>query len=224
MPAILSNLLARAPQMDDLGAITELRKACDIADHGMSDSTREALRADWRRPDFDLSTDAWVIVTTSGRCVGYAHVMHNSVFVCVHPAYRSRGIGMLLLRLAEARAYEQVDAAPPGVRVTLTSEVSHSNEAAGRLLEWEGYTQVRHFWRLIVEMEDDPCESFKEFYQHGKLKLDLVVDVPNLKGTTHIQQRAGTYVACQYDIYEKELRTSIERPTNTMPSEAMAVA
>ena len=127
------------------------------------------------------------------------------------------GAGMLLLRLAEARAYEQVDAAPPGVRVTLTSEVSNSNEAARRLFEREGYTQVRHFWRLIVEMEDDPCESSKEFYQHGKLKIDLVGDGPNMRGT-------GTYVARQYDIYEKELRTSAGQPTKTMPSEAMAVA
>lgn len=229
MPAMLNNLFARAPKMDDLGAITELHMACDNADFGISDSTREIILADWQRPGFNLSTDAWVIVTTRGRCVGYAHVWpcnstDNSVFACVHPAYRSRGIGMLLLRLAEARAREQIDATPPGVRVTLTSVVSHVNEVARRLLEREGYTPVRSFWRLIVEMEDDSCESCKEFYQHGKLKLDLFVDVPNLIGTTHIQQRTGIYVARQFDIYEKELRTGAEQPTNTMPSEAMARA
>lgn len=229
MPAKLSNLFARAPKMDDLGAITELRMACDIAEHGMSNSTREAVLADWQRPGFNLSTDAWVIVTTSGRCVGYAHVWpctstDNSVFGCVHPAYRSRGIGMLLLRLAEARAREQIDATPPGVRVTLTSVVSHVNEVARRLLEREGYTPMRHFWRLIVEMEDDSCESFKEFDHHGQLKFDLVVDVPNLIGTTHKQQRTGIYVARQFDIYEKELRTGAEQPMNTMPSEALARA
>lgn len=224
MAAMLSNLFARAPTMDDLGAITELHMECDIAEHGMSNSTREAVLADWQRPGFNLSTDAWVVVTTSGRCVGYAHVMHHSVFACVHPAYRSRGIGMLLLRLAETRAYEQIDAISPGVRVTLTTEISHNNEAARRLLEREGYTLVRHFWRLIVEMEDDPSESFKEFYQHGKLKLDLFVDVPNLIGTTHKQQRTGIYIALQFDIYEKELRTGAQQPTNKMPSEEMAAA
>ena len=227
MPAKLSNLFARAPKLDDLGAITELRMACDIAEYGMSNSTREAVLADWQRPGFNLSTDAWVIVTTSGRCVGYAHVWpctstDNSVFACVHPAYRRRGIGMLLLRLAEARAREQIDATPSGVRVTLTSAVSHINEVARRLLEREGYTPVRQFWRLIVEMEDDPSQSFKEFYQHGKLKLDLFVDVPNLIGTTHIQQRTGIYVARQFDIYEKELRIGVQQPTNQMPSEALA--
>ena len=205
--------------MEDLEAVTELRMACDIADYSMSDSTREAVLADWQKPGFNLNTDAWVIVTTDGRFVGYAHVwpynsMYNSVFACVHPAYRSRGIGMLLLRLAEARAREQINAAPPGVRVTLTSTVSHINETARLLLEREGYTPVRHFWRLIVEMEDDPCESFKEFYQNGKFKLDLIVDTPNLIGTTNVQQRTGIYVARQYDIYEKELRAGQKRSAN----------
>jgi hypothetical protein len=48
--------------------------------------------------------------------------------------------------------------------------------------------------------------------------------VPNLIGTRHIQQRTGIYVARQFDIYEKELRTGAEQPTNKMPSEAMARA
>jgi len=223
MAAKLSNLFARAPKMDDLGAITELRIACDVADYGMPDSTREAVLADWQRPGFNLSTDAWVIVTTRGRCVGYAHVWpcnsrHNSVFACVHPAYRNRGIGMLLLRLAESRAHEQIDAALPGVRVTLTSEVSHSNEGARRLLEREDYTPVRRVWRLIVEMEDDPSESSKESSLHGMLKLDLVVDVLNHRGTAHMQQRTGIYFARQFDIYEKELRTGADFTRRPVPT------
>jgi GNAT superfamily N-acetyltransferase len=224
MQAMLSNLLVLAPRIDDLAAITELRIACDIKDHSILDTTREAVLADWQRPDFNLSTDAWVIVTTRGRCVGYAHVLHHSVFACVHPVYRGRGIGMLLLRLAEARACGQIDAASPGMRVTLTTEVIDYNEAARRLLEREGYTLVRHFMCLIVEIEDDKCESCKEFNQFGKLKLDLVVDASNLIGTTHIQQRMATYVARQYDIYEKELRISTGQPTKTLPNEELAVA
>ncbi len=217
MPAMLRNLLARAPKMEDLEAVTELLTACDIADYGMPDSTKEDLLADWQRSDFNLNTDAWVIVTTGGRFVGYAHVWlcnPMSIFARVLPAYRNRGIGMLLLRLAEARAREQVDIAPPGARITLTTTVGHVNAAARRLLEREGYTSVRHFWRLIVEMEDDPCKSFEEFYRHGKLKLDLIVDAPNLIGTTQIQKRTGIYIARQYDIYEKELRAGQEQQTD----------
>lgn len=215
MPAMLRNLLARAPQMEDLEAVTELLVACDIADFGMPDRTKEDIHAEWCRPDFNLDTDAWIIVTTDGRFVGYAHVwpcnsMHTSVFASVHPAYRNRGIGMLLLRLAEERAREQINAAPPAARISLTSVVSHSNEAARWLFEREGYTPVQQFWRLIVEMEDEPSESFEAFPQHGKLKLDLAVNIANPVGTTQIQKRTGIYVARQYDVYEKELRSGTE--------------
>jgi ribosomal protein S18 acetylase RimI-like enzyme len=227
MPAMLRNLLARAPNMDDLEAVAELRMASDLADYGMPDSTEQDILVDWQRSGFNLNTDAWVVVTTDGLFVGYASMWHSEylrfhTFACVHPAYRGRGIGMLLLRLAEARAREQIGGAYPAVRVTLQSTVSHSNEEAQRLLEREGYTLLRHFWRLIVDMEDDSSESFAELSQHGKLKLDLVVDAQNLMGTTHGHQRTGIYLAREYDIYEKELRAGWERPPAENPSEAMA--
>jgi len=229
MPAMLRNLLARAPNMDDLEAVAELRMASDLADYGMPDSTEQDTLVDWQRPGFNLNTDAWVVVTTDGHFVGYGRVwrceyMRFHTFVCVHPAYRGRGIGMLLLRLAEARARELIERAHPAVRVTLQSTVSHSNEAARRLLEREGYTPLRHFWRLIIDTEDDPYESVAEFSQQGKLKLDLVVDAENLMGTTQVHQRTGIYLARQYDIYEKELRVGWEQPTAENPGEAMACA
>ncbi len=215
MPAMLRNLLARAPKIDDLEAVNELLVACDLADYGMPDRTKEDIRAEWCRPGFNLDTDAWIIVTTDGRFVGYAHVWpcnstHTYVFASVHPAYRNRGIGMLLLRLAEARAREQINTAPPAARITLASEVSHNNEAARWLFEREGYTPVQQFWRLIVEMEDEPSESCEAFSQRGKLKLDLAVDTANPVGTMQIQKRTGIYVARQYDVYEKELRSGVE--------------
>ena len=229
MPAMLRNLLARAPNMNDLEAVAELRMASDLADYGMPDSTEQDILVGWQRPGFNLNTDAWVVVTTDGHFVGYGSVwrceyMRFHTFVCVHPAYRGRGIGMLLLRLAEARARELIEKAHPAVRVTLQSTVSHSNEAARRLLEREGYTPLRHFWRLIVDTEDDPSESLAEYSQRGKLKLDLVVDAQNLMGTTQVYQRTGIYLAREYDIYEKELRAGRERPLVESLSEAMACA
>ncbi len=227
MPAMLRNLLARAPNMNDLESVAELRMASDLADYGMPDSTEQDILVDWQRPGFNLNTDAWIVVTTDGLFVGYATRWHSEylrfhTFACVHPAYRGRGIGMLLLRLAEARAREKIGGAHPAVRVTLQSTVSHSNEGARRLLEREGYTPLRHFWRLIVDMEDDSSESFEELSEHGKLKLDLVVDAQNLVGTTQLHQRTGIYLAREYDIYEKELRAGWERPPAENPSEAMA--
>ena len=215
MPAILRNLLARAPKMEDLDAVTELLLACDMGDDAVSASIKEDLLCEWRKADFNVKTDAWVIVTTGGQVVSYASVCHHDcarrqLSACVHPAYRSRGISMLLLRLAEARAREQISAAPVGVRVTLTTTVSHLNEAARRLVEREGYRVVQHCWRLMLEMDEGPPESFQDFSQHGKLKLDLIVDAQHPMGTMQVQKRTGIYLVRQYDVYEKELRSGKE--------------
>jgi ribosomal protein S18 acetylase RimI-like enzyme len=221
MPALLRNLIARAPATNDLDAVTALVMACDAADYGLSEDTREEVHSDWQRPGFNLKTDAWVIVTTSGQFVGYAYVWHSEqaciqMFACVHPTYRGRGIGTLLLRLAEARAREQAEQAPPGVRVTLGSTVSNVNAAARHLFEWEGYTLARHLWRLVIKMDEVPSKTFEELYQHGKLKVDLVVDAQNLMDATQLHQRTGMYVARQYDIYEKVLHIGLELPASTV--------
>jgi GNAT superfamily N-acetyltransferase len=203
--------------MDDLEAVAALVIACDIADYGLSDDTMEEVLSGWQRPGFNLKTDAWVIATTAGQVVGYACVWHSEyvriqMFACVHPAYCGRGIGTLLLRLAEARAREYAHQAPAGARVTLSTTVSHVNEPARRLLEWEGYKQIRHFWRLVIKMDEFPSEAFEEFYQRGKLKVDLVVDAQDLMGTTQPHIRTGIYVERQYDIYEKVLHLGQELP------------
>ena len=62
MPAILRNLVARAPKMEDLEAVTELLLACDMGDDAVSASAKEDLLRQWRRADCNVKTDAWVII------------------------------------------------------------------------------------------------------------------------------------------------------------------
>src|SRR5712692_3119299 len=125
MPALLRNLSARTPTMEDLEAVTELLVACDVAEYGVSDYTQQDVLSDWQRPGFNQKTDAWVIVTTKGQLIGYAYVWHNEhvrihMLANVHPEYRGRGMGTLLLRLAEVRAREHLKQASPGVQVPLS--------------------------------------------------------------------------------------------------------
>ena len=209
----LHNLSARAPITSDLREVIELLIACETDESGMADAMEEEVRNTWQEATFNLKTDAWVIVTNKGQIVGYAQVRsdEHEQFVAllrVHPEYRGRGIGTLLTWLVEERARYLLNYVSPDTRVTLSSIVSSSDRAACRLLEREGYSEVRSFWRLIIEMDEMPTESFDDFYQHGKLKVDLVVDAENLMGTTRLQRRTGMYVAHQYVVYEKELRAA----------------
>ncbi len=207
MAVLLTNLVARSPKIKDLEAVTELIVTCEMAEYGTSDYTTDDLRSEWQRPSFNLETDAWIVLTTKGQPVGYASVWHKEheqiyMFTHVHPEYRSRGIGTLLVRLAEQRARLHIQKARPGTRVALSSIVSSNNEIARQLLEREGYALVRQFWRIVIEMD----ESVSKSYQRGKLKVDLDFDSHRLTGATKAYEREGLYIVHPYHTYEKELR------------------
>jgi GNAT superfamily N-acetyltransferase len=205
---LLQNLVARTPKQTDLGAITRLLITCEMGEDNFSDYTEKELEAEWHRPGFNLDTDAWVIVTYKGQFAGYADIWmceHSQIDlrVRVHPNYRQRGIGTLLLRLAEDRARQYASSASTTQRITLRSAVSNSNQTAKQLLEHEGYTLDRYFWRMVI-VSDEPLVGAKN---PSMVKFDLYANVPTLKGVSTQYQRTGIYAARQYDIYEKELRS-----------------
>jgi GNAT superfamily N-acetyltransferase len=205
---LLQNLLARTPKVTDLGAITRLLITCEIGEDCVSDYTEKELEAEWHRPGFNLDTDAWVIVTYKGQFAGYADIWmceHSQIDlrVRVHPNYRRRGIGTLLLRLAEDRARYYARSASTNQRIMLRSAVSNSNQTAKQLLEHEGYILDRHFWRMVI-VSDEPLIGSVD---PSMGKFDLYANIPALLGVSTQYQRTGIYTARQYDIYEKELRS-----------------
>ena len=215
MAVLLKNLLARSPKLEDMVAITELIKVCDVDEYGIADSTMEDLASNWHQPGFNLATDAWVIVTNKGQAVGFACVWHRDyeqifTFVCAHPEYRGRGIGTLLLRLVEERARQHVRNARPGTRVTLCGTVSSLNEQAKRLFEREGYTSIRKIWRIEVGANDslDKSPLYRAF------KADLDVESWRLVDATQLYDLDAIYIIREYEVYEKELRAGEKLPVS----------
>jgi mycothiol synthase len=148
--------------MDDVESVAELVATCDIAEFGEPDYDLEDLRADWQLPEIALDTDVWVVLAPKEQLAGYG-LMYNRenvrlyADVYVHPEYLGRGIGTYLAHKAERWAGQQVPKAPPGVRVTLFNSISSVNEAGHRLLKGEGYTLARHFWRMQIDMKQEPA-------------------------------------------------------------------
>jgi GNAT superfamily N-acetyltransferase len=203
MSVLLHNLLARAPQSKDLKDVTGLLALHDLVEDGVSDYTEAKLNADWHRPGFDLAKDAWVIFTAKGQLVGYADIwmcqhVQIEMRIRVHPEYRQRGIGTLLLRLAEDRARNYARKADTSLRITLHSAISSADAGARRLLEHEGFTLENHYWRLSM---------ISERYHHpSEYAFDVYANRPVLLGIAAPRQRTGLYGARRYDVYEKELR------------------
>ena len=208
MPVVLSNLVARTPTIEDFHAIAELVAACDSAEHGIADSSTRDLASRWQHYSFRLESDAWVIVSARKLFVGFACVWHRDheefyTFICVHPQYRKRGIGTLLLRIAEQHARELMRHASPDAGISLRGVVSANNAQARSLFEREGYLLIREFWRVTLEL----VESSEGSASHaGKFAIDLEVESGQLVGITPLYDREGVYNVRQFVTYEKELR------------------
>jgi mycothiol synthase len=161
-PTPPEGMMVRAPTQADAQAVTDFIILCDLAEHGVPDYAIEDLLAEWRRPGFDLATDAWLVLTPAGQIVGYTDVWaigdqiamtHNSY---VHPEFRGRGMGGYLLDLAETWTRAYVANVHGGGPVTLTNMVSSEDEAAQRLLEQRGFAPVRHTWVMEIDLDGPP--------------------------------------------------------------------
>lgn len=210
MAVLLKNLVARSPQAGDREALSELLAACEDAEESAAGLSLEDVLSHWQRPDFHLANDAWVIVTTQGQIVGFACVWREdhvqiSTFLCVHPDYRQRGIGTLLLRMVEVRARQHVRLAPAGARVLLRGVISKANAGARRLFEQEGYIAGRQFLRLCcVLAEESGASPVERAWQ--KLAVDISREQDRLVGAPALYDRDGLCSVQACRVYEKELR------------------
>ena len=114
--------------------------------------------------DVDLANDSIVVLAPDGAIVADAFVWDSAPHIRphltadVHPAYRSRGIGMALCAWGEARAQRAVDKAPEGLRVAVREFILGSDEAARSLLHARGFVLVRHNLRMRIELDAPPPE------------------------------------------------------------------
>jgi ribosomal protein S18 acetylase RimI-like enzyme len=102
----------------------------------------------------------------------------------------------------------------PNFDPTLWMSAWDGNELAGfsqnrlrRGIGWIGTIGVRRPWRKKGLGLALLRHSFGEFYKRGTTTIGLGVDAANPTGATRLYQRAGMYVAGEFAMYEKELRT-----------------
>jgi hypothetical protein len=60
--------------------------------------------------------------------------------------------------------------------------------------------------------------SFVELYRRGKTEVGLGVDADSLTGATRLYEKAGMFVARQYDLFVKELRPGKDLAIRTVES------
>lgn len=151
----------RNPTLDDLPEVVELVREVELAEFGEADDSTEYLGALFRV--IDRERDAWVVEDGAGRLVagGMVRVRHSTRVRSsgfVSPKHAGRGIGTELLSRIEGRAGDLAARAPSGEEVWLGHEVAPANHAAKELLERRGFERIRHFWKMGIDLVEEPPE------------------------------------------------------------------
>lgn len=228
MAVLLKNLMARELSAQDLPALGELVRLCVEAGECVAGGPLEGLLAGQPRLDLLLEKDAWVIVTTRGQLAGFACIWREEqtrmiTFLCVHPTYRKRGIGTLLLRMAEVRAREYTRQAAPGQRVMMQGAVNSANTGARHLFEREGYQAGRTFLRISCLLNEE-SERQELLPAARKLTLDVGLGQPGQPlAATALDGRDVLCSVSLHRVYEKELRPLVQQISAPERLEAVGV-
>lgn len=159
------SLHLRPVQWSDLNAVAQLiYDVCEADGDTTVAVTPDELKHEWETPEFVLERDAYLVETSDGRVVGFEEfsnghkhaILHTDGYV--HPKFKARGIGTILLRTIEKRAVEEMRLAEPDVRVSLRSGIDNRDPGSHDLHRAEGYQPLRYHWRMEIVLKDMPAE------------------------------------------------------------------
>ena len=156
------NWSLRSATSDDLDGICDVIHEYSRAIHGIGNDSKRAVELTWGQPGFDVDRDTRVAELSDGRIVGYGEIEdleepHAKIagWLRVHPDCNGRGLESELLAWCEARAIQSVKLAPEHLRVTLGFGVPESDSFLNELLAKDDYGLIRHFWRMVIELDHD---------------------------------------------------------------------
>jgi len=155
----------RPATLEDGDAIVSFLNAYYRRMIGRDIGTADQLTAQLRMPGIDLAEDTRLVFSPAGDLVALADALHFAPHVMVQSQgtvacdHQGKGIGTALLGWVEARAQKALELAPPEARVTLMQSLDDREAAASELLKGNGFTECRHFFRMLIEMDERPAAA-----------------------------------------------------------------
>lgn len=158
-------LTSRAPSMDDVVAVTELREICEMHDAGESCVDRAETESDWRGlPGFDLTRDALVVLEDDTVVAfGWLRDEHEHAQLVadldVHPGHRDPRLLTAVMDRLEDRARDHAARTRDGLAVLDTHYVAAQADGVAtpsykrELFEAHGFHKVREFLRMGIDLD-----------------------------------------------------------------------
>lgn len=157
-----ASLALRAVHWDDVNAVAQLiYDVCEAKGDTSVAFTPEDLANEWKYEGFNPEQDAFLVETRDGRVVGFAALFNVkdhadlSGDVYVHLQFKGLGVKTALLRAIDKRAGGHVQLAAPDLRVFIRI-TDHKDEAGETILASEGYSPIRHQWRMGIDLDAAP--------------------------------------------------------------------
>ncbi len=157
------SLTLRTAHWADLNAVAKLtHDVAEIEGDASFVMTAEELAVAWKNDGFNVERDVFIVETRDGRVVGsqefYNENGHYKLKVdgCVHPDFRELGIEVSLLKKIAERAQAELELAEPDVRVFIQTDINNKDKAGHDVLQAEGYSRTRYFWRMEIKLQQAP--------------------------------------------------------------------
>lgn len=153
----------RVAMFEDAQGVTDLINATDVAEGALAEESVEETLQRWNENGFDMAHGAWVVETADGLIVGYEECQdehHDGTLWAdgyVHPEHRGRGIGTVMMRLAEQRAREMMGTYPAETQIEMIVHSYSHDQSASEIFSAQGFHVIRHYWRMEIEMQDAPA-------------------------------------------------------------------
>ena len=157
------NYTSRQAVMDDLPEIQRLEEKKSLHYNGVPGFSLERLRNEYQIPGFEVNKSVHLVEDLQGTLVGLVEVwdesdlpVHPYVWITVDPDSENQGIEDYLMAWAGERALQVIDRLDPGLRVAIRASTNHKNDSVANALKSAGLKQIRHGFRMRIEMDREP--------------------------------------------------------------------
>jgi GNAT superfamily N-acetyltransferase len=146
----------------DASAVADMINASSMRTVGFPRAVVDSVGNLWAYRFVPFASEKVVAIDENDKVVGYAYLTIEDNYIVVetgasvHPDNWNQGIDTALLEWAEARAKESSLKAPQGIRTVLQTSLYDAEKDAVQLFEDYGYTRVREWVHLVLEMDHPP--------------------------------------------------------------------